>query len=375
MMIHCSAGLSAVNAEERSSAILPPTRPGHTDIFRARGLVLQGARLRRSRGAFGEVRARCRGGNEAARRARSVMGGDSRRRAGVKRQIPSAPSASEAPERTRAKQQPKARKRPASMCPTVRQPGEVQPECPQTICPPQKTHLHKREVFPGSEDPGKPNYPMNRTFREAREPLHVRFLGRAHSSSRCRPRQEKAPKKAPRFSKNFVLGAGKAGRADRSAQIWVASVEQLSRLSGAKGNAALAGTSLIISRRAGRRRRALLAVLRELQQLAAAQRAELRAEAPRQTPRQAIDALLALHTALRIAAAMPRHHAQRREGTTGAAHAPETGPEGRAEAQRLRPAHPQRLGKGRQHRLSAAVSLVKGIESILRGRVHDRNIR
>ena len=43
MMIHCSAGLSAVNAEERGSAILPSTRPGHTDIFRARGLGLQGA--------------------------------------------------------------------------------------------------------------------------------------------------------------------------------------------------------------------------------------------------------------------------------------------------------------------------------------------
>ncbi len=73
MMIHCSAGLSAVNAEERSSAALPPRAPVILISFAPGGSFYRvpdcgaaaGLSARSAPGA---------GGGEAARRARSVMG-------------------------------------------------------------------------------------------------------------------------------------------------------------------------------------------------------------------------------------------------------------------------------------------------------------
>lgn len=86
-----------------------------------------------------------------------------------------------------------------------------------------------------------------------------------------------------------------------------------------------------------------------MQQLAACDGAELAAEIVGERADEGIDVFLAFHGALGVAVAMAGNHAERGKGSTGAAHAAQTGTKGGGKSQGLLGADAQLPGKRSEH--------------------------
>ena len=102
----------------------------------------------------------------------------------------------------------------------------------------------------------------------------------------------------------------------------------------------------------------------EVEQFAAGESAEFLFKGICQFTGEGEDDFLLLRGAGKVALAEARHHAETREGTTGAAHAPQPGAESGGKEQGIPFAHAYLVCKGSKNGLGAVESLVEIIQSL-----------